>query len=707
MWCCIFLLLPLCFAPSAALQPAVLRSRGAEDPDRLANASVEYGYVEYPSRAPVHAPQALPWGMEIWSGDTVWYSMRRKHPVGVVANVHNGLVVWADVGYVSYQSILLISCVCYPALFVLLITLMAMCVNICMFVKPEQTAASSGLSAAGSSALPRAVSMNVINPLVDRTELTAFSTKLYAAWSLFCRAIPSLLVFGTPVLLAALSIPFPQEIFIVVTLVSSCLVFCNGVYMAIYVVTSLLRLRAALNVTEEISQTPNDNGVVHWIIFPQYKEEVETVVMALEAIGKSRIAADSICVMLAMEQREQGADVKAETLITMNKHRFKHMTASWHPAGLPNHPPGKASNVTWAFMELEELIASGSVPVGTKGTLLTVADADTQFHPEYFEALGYAYSACDQEERHLRIWQSPVLHIKNYHRQPMLIVVGTIFTGMQDLATLSDPNAVRFPYSSYSLSIELARRVGGWDPEWIAEDWHMGIKCFIMTVGRCTVQPLMLPTCNYTPEDNTWLKTVDARWSQAKRHALGFSDLSYYFMTLPLLCVKIMDQNEKHVHNGHNSSMRQFWAMYVYGLAVVVRLVNVHVILGLMTFFGLVQFLIKLLMFCFLPATRHVGLLFLRTYPLLGTFATAWVASVVVVTLLFSWMYQLTKDRMDGEPFRHVAIQWLHSMVCFLIFGPFYFLGLGVAVWKAAISVLQTQTFEYEVAAKPTANNHL
>ena len=30
----------------------------------------------------------------------------------------------------------------------------------------------------------------------------------------------------------------------------------------------------------------------------------------------------------------------------------------------------------------------------------------------------------------------------------------------------------------------LASAVGGWDPEYLAEDWHMFAKCSLMTEGR-------------------------------------------------------------------------------------------------------------------------------------------------------------------------------------------------------------------------------
>ena len=49
-------------------------------------------------------------------------------------------------------------------------------------------------------------------------------------------------------------------------------------------------------------------------------------------------------------------------------------------------------------------------------------------------------------------------------------------------------SATCFPYSTYSLSCNLAKNVGGWDAEWISEDWHMFLKCFLQSGGVCTVR---------------------------------------------------------------------------------------------------------------------------------------------------------------------------------------------------------------------------
>lgn len=201
--------------------------------------------------------------------------------------------------------------------------------------------------------------------------------------------------------------------------------------------------------------------------------------------------------------------------------------AFYHPKDLPNDPPGKASNVAYAFKQLCAEAGKSDI----SNVVLTIADADSEFGAGYFESLSCQFASTKSR---FKIWQSPVFHMKNYHRQPAPVVVGTMFTSMrlgqhfnfhpgrwntpfnfifthpdtylngtepfqkiwrrlspfalhgpalppccpsrQELSGLTDPNAVRFPYSTYSLPMTLARDVGGWDVDWIAEDYHMGIK---------------------------------------------------------------------------------------------------------------------------------------------------------------------------------------------------------------------------------------
>merc|ERR1719440_743861 len=112
----------------------------------------------------------------------------------------------------------------------------------------------------------------------------------------------------------------------------------------------------------------------------------------------------------------------------------------------------------------------------TDRVVLTVADADSEFHAEYFAALQYHFLAAGGDEgstpqRYTSIWQPPILHYKNYLSQPAIVRLASLFTSQHELANLADPNAMPIPYSTYSISAELARAVDGWDPDYISEDW--------------------------------------------------------------------------------------------------------------------------------------------------------------------------------------------------------------------------------------------
>ena len=52
--------------------------------------------------------------------------------------------------------------------------------------------------------------------------------------------------------------------------------------------------------------------------------------------------------------------------------------ATYHPPGLPNETPGKASNTRWAAQRLWAFMEKEGLP--EERVILTVADADSDFH---------------------------------------------------------------------------------------------------------------------------------------------------------------------------------------------------------------------------------------------------------------------------------------------------------------------------------------
>eukprot|EP00929_Paragymnodinium_shiwhaense_P112276 TRINITY_DN80537_c0_g1_i1.p1 TRINITY_DN80537_c0_g1~~TRINITY_DN80537_c0_g1_i1.p1 ORF type:complete len:918 (-),score=122.58 TRINITY_DN80537_c0_g1_i1:27-2780(-) len=638
-------------------------------------------------------------GSDIWEAGP-WGTVADRHAAGIRSNIQlkKGALPFSNAPYFSYPLLLMLTVVVYPGALVVLVLFAATVLRSCLKEQaprfeeavgnPQEEAPEVTSSAPGG---------NNLEATLTPEQLTPFSQELFAWWVSFCRFVPVMFVIGVPLLLLLIAPEYPQEVYALLVLMPSALVMCNASYIFVFGIASVSKLNswADRNFSLECSERQRAAGgeaVTHWLILPQYKEDIGTVSMALESVAASSIARCSISICFAMEEREAGSRQKASDLSDAFKDRFKEITASFHPPNLPNDPPGKASNVAWAFRHLSDHLRERGQD--QRNVVLTICDADSEFHAQYFEAVTCSFWKIDREERYRALWQAPIMHMKNYHRQPAPVVAGTALTCINDLACLSDPHRFHCPYSTYSLPMALATEVGGWDPEWIGEDWHMGIKCNLRTGGETKPQAIFLPVVNYTPEETSWNTTVWARWVQAKRHALGFSDVAYVLMQFPLLLSS--RRSSKRLSNRH---------LIQVCLPILVRLVNVHVILGVFATYGVMASTLRFLMLTLLEDLP--GRQILRLFVNIGSYMTPVYlmnfAFQLVLVVMFVRVYSCVRKRVEGEAFfgNRPAVHWLYVAFTTMVFGPFYFLCLGIASCNAALGVWLLPCFEYEVASKP------
>lgn len=641
---------------------------------------------------------------DIWNSSMTWVNFTFWHPAGVISNVNSGKVVWANVNFLSISTLCYLSMVAYPGIIIPVFTLLGICVSLSL--GKEQGQQQQHSDTPPEARPPRGP------PALLVRDLAPWSQRAYGIWKILCCLLPAILVFGTPLALVVLSYPWPQEVFVLTLVVSSAFVFSNGVYMVFFVPQLVTKMQKAMagssSTLRDSSSRPPGVDCIHWVILPNFKEPQHVLDDAIRSIAASSLAKTNICILLAMEEREGAAgQEKADALLRAHASTFREMQVSTHPRDLPNDPPGKASNMSFAYLWLMEHLRRSSQDISK--VVLTVADADSMFHQCYFEALLDEFSAMEPEQRYNTLWQAPVFHVQNYHRQPGPVIVGTLFTAMSEIAFLSDPNAIRFPYSTYSLTAQLAQSVGGWDADWIAEDWHMGIKCFLLTFGKSQVKPIMVPTVNYAPEGDEdsatwshWKGCVWMRWAQAKRHALGFSDLSYYFMMLPLIFVYVTTNKQGH------AQLSDFWRLIVNGVPYIVRLINTHVVLGVLTFYFFLDLGLKKAMMILLGELRGINDLFDRIFFASTTFFVSSMLLMSIVTLMYQSVYKLIRLRLDPPEerwkwlYENSLAHFFYTVLCFITWGPFYFTGLAIAVWTAAAKMIFSHTFVYEVAAKPT-----
>jgi hypothetical protein len=264
--------------------------------------------------------------------------------------------------------------------------------------------------------------------------------------------------------------------------------------------------------------------VRHVVIIPNYKESESKLRQTLSAMAATQGARENVIPILAMEEAEPGAALKAAALLDEFAGAFNDLLVTYHPYGLPGEVRGKSSNEAWAAKEaVEELCERRGLDINH--LTVTSCDADTVFPPQYFECLTYHFAT--DARRYRRFWQAPIFFYNNIWQVPAPLRVPNAIAGLVHLCRLSRKRKVLFSQSSYSLSMRMAHDVGYWDTDIIPEDWHMFLKCFYNLGGNVEVVPIHLPLGNDGALSHTVKGTYVNHYLQVRRWGWGASDIPF------------------------------------------------------------------------------------------------------------------------------------------------------------------------------------
>ena len=208
--------------------------------------------------------------------------------------------------------------------------------------------------------------------------------------------------------------------------------------------TRIMRRFQKLTGATEYEQTvmrglPFNNAVAwedvrHVVIIPNYKESESKLRQTLTAMAATLGARENVIPVLAMEEAEAGAALKAQALVTEFAGQFHDFLVTYHPYGLPGEVRGKSSNEAWAA---KETVADLCERRGLDINHLTVTscDADTLFPPQYFECLTYHFAT--DPRRYRRFWQAPIFFYNNIWQVPAPLRVPNAIAGLVHLCRLS------------------------------------------------------------------------------------------------------------------------------------------------------------------------------------------------------------------------------------------------------------------------------
>jgi len=272
-----------------------------------------------------------------------------------------------------------------------------------------------------------------------------------------------------------------------------------------------------------------------------------------------------------------------------------------------------------------------------------------------------------------------------------------MMTVTHELANLADPitSLTAMPFSTYSIPHKFLVAVGDFDPDWVSEDWHIGCKLRLATLGKCQFRPIFLPVINYGPEDETWVKTMYQRWQQMKRHALAYTELTYVWASIPLAWESLA------THPNRFSKMGTYMWQCVIPLSL--KIIAVHSLVGLLVLF--------------LPLNTYMLHHFWSSNA--ATCIGSWVYVIDLIALAtnvpfvmfscWSGVFLFEQNRHDTV-YAKSDICWLNwkSIHCirisleFLVFLATFAYFFAASEWLAALQGLRTHKFVHEVALKPS-----
>ncbi|MBI4098130.1 MAG: glycosyltransferase family 2 protein [Candidatus Levybacteria bacterium] len=270
----------------------------------------------------------------------------------------------------------------------------------------------------------------------------------------------------------------------------------------------------------DMAQSLSDiEKVNHIIIIPNYKETEEKLRRTVGTIAAQTYPLERICVVLAMEKREEAARKKASVLTEEFAGTFGGIYATFHP-DIPGEVKGKSSNESYAAKEINKILIDSNL-VDVNFATVTTADADSMFDRQYFSYL--AHDFLKEPKRHNKFWQAANVDHNNFWSVPAATRIFSFFSSLWRIGLLIQGDRL-IPNATYSLSFLLLKRIGYWDTDVIPEDYRVFFKAFFMMKGDISTNPIFLKTSLDSPLSTTYIKSLKNKYSQIRRWSYGASD---------------------------------------------------------------------------------------------------------------------------------------------------------------------------------------
>lgn len=278
-------------------------------------------------------------------------------------------------------------------------------------------------------------------------------------------------------------------------------------------------------VGSEVLSGTSWRNIYHLVILPMYKEPLEVVRASFLSLAKINYPLSKVIVVLAIEERggEPALTVAREIEKEFGGAFFKFLV-SVHPKDITGEVAGKGSNDFWAIRAVKNKIID-TLNISYERIIVSVFDADTITHPEFFGRLAYAYLSC---KKPLRSSFQPIpLFINNIWQAPAFSRIFAFSTTFWQMIQQSRPERL-ITFSSQSIGFKPLSEIGFWQTNVVSEDSRIFWQCLLNFDGDWQTVPLFFPVYMDANIGNTFWQTIKNQYKQIQRWAYGVENNPYF-----------------------------------------------------------------------------------------------------------------------------------------------------------------------------------
>ncbi len=262
----------------------------------------------------------------------------------------------------------------------------------------------------------------------------------------------------------------------------------------------------------------------HIIALPTYKESIEVLAPAFDAVVNSNYDKKKIFLAVGMEAWDSPEKLKitSEYLKELNS-KIGGTFATIHELQ-EGEIKGPATNRNCIIRNaVKELSSRGIKP---EQVIVTTLDADFVIHHQFLAGALHKYLSTPKEERNKRSFTGVFFYYNNYWQAsaPMrLIAAGTSFWQLAEMAG-SDKY---MNFASLSMNLQSLLDIGLWIPNKVNDDSGFYWKAYFHFKGDYKVLPHFLPISGDTVLDTNLVTSFQNQYQQLKRWAYGVEHIPF------------------------------------------------------------------------------------------------------------------------------------------------------------------------------------